>query len=166
MRQAVVVSTARTPIGRAFKGSRNRTKSPTLMGHAIRHAVLRSGVAPDEIEDVIVGTVLATGTAGMNIACNAGLAGGLPVTTGAQSIDRQCASGLMGVAIGAKQIMVDGMNMVVAGGQENVSAVQAQYFKWASSEADPAVVAHSVHAYMPLSPDSGIRSAQVCNFPR
>ena len=150
MREAVIVSTARTPIGRAFKGSLNRTKSPTLMGHAIHHAVVRSGVAPDEIEDVIVGTVLAAGTAGMNIARNAGLAGGLPVSAGAQSIDRQCASGLMAVAIGAEQIMVDGMNIVVAGGQENVSAVQADYFKWASAEVDPAVVAHSVHAYMPM----------------
>ncbi len=108
MREAVIVSTARTPIGRAFRGALNNIKSPTLMGHAIRHAVLRAGVDGAEIEDVIVGTVLTAGTAGMNLARNAAIAAGIPVTAGAQTIDRQCASGLTAIAAAAKQIVVDG----------------------------------------------------------
>jgi len=150
MREAVIVSTARSPIGRAFKGSLNNTKSPTLMGHAIRHAVERAGVEGAEIEDCIVGTVLAAGTAGMNVARNASFAGGLPETVSAQTVDRQCASGLMAIGMAAKQIIVDGMDVTVAGGQENISAVQAPYFEWVENELDPNVVAVSEHAYMPM----------------
>lgn len=150
MTQAVIVSTARTPIGRAYKGAFNATKSPTLLGHAIEHAVARSGIAADEIEDVVIGTVLAGGTAGMNLARNGVFAAGLGVGVSGQTLDRQCASGLMAIATAAKQIIVDGMNIVVAGGQENISAVQKQYFDWASSEADPAVKAKVPNAYMPM----------------
>ena len=150
MNQAVIVSVARTPIGRAYKGAFNAIKSPTLLGHAIEHAVARSGVEPGEIDDVVVGTVLAAGTAGMNLARNAALAAGLGNSVSAQTMDRQCASGLMAVATAAKQIMVDGMRVVVAGGQENISAVQKGYFDWASAEADPAVKDKVPHAYMPM----------------
>jgi len=150
MKDAVIVSTARTPIGRAFRGSLNNTKSPTLMGHAIRHAVQRSGVAAEEIDDVIVGTVLTAGTGGMNVARYAALAAGLPVTVGAQTIDRQCSSGLMAIATAAKQIMVDGMAVVVAGGQDNISAVQNRYMEWWHQERDPNVMVHAEHAYMPM----------------
>lgn len=150
MKQAVIVSVARTPIGRAYKGAFNAVKSPTLLGHAIEHAVNRSGVEPGEVEDVVVGTVLAAGTAGMNLARNAALAAGLGAGVSAQTMDRQCASGLMAVATAAKQIIVDGMRVVVAGGQENISAVQKDYFNWAASEADPAVKAKVPHAYMPM----------------
>jgi acetyl-CoA C-acetyltransferase len=150
MSQAVIVSVARTPIGRAYKGAFNATKSPSLLGHAIEHAVARSGVEPGEIDDVVVGTVLAAGTAGMNLARNAALAAGLGAGVSGQTMDRQCASGLMAVATAAKQIIVDGMRVVVAGGHENISAVQKAYFDWASAEADPAVKAKAPHAYMPM----------------
>jgi acetyl-CoA C-acetyltransferase len=123
MREAVIVSTARTGIGRAFRGAFNNTKSPTLIGHAIRHAVDRARVGGDEVDDVVIGTVLSAGTAGMNIARNGSLAAGLPASVSAQTVDRQCSSGLMAVAIAAKQIIVDGMRVVVGGGQENISAV-------------------------------------------
>ena len=150
MREAVIVSTARTPIGRAYKGAFNDTKSPTLLAHALTHAVQRARVAPDEIEDVVIGTVLAAGTAGMNLARNASLAAGLPLTVAAQTMDRQCASGLMAVATAAKQVMVDGMDVVVAGGHENISAVQTLYMDWVAREKDPAVIAKAEHAYMPM----------------
>lgn len=150
MSQAVIVSVARTPIGRAYKGAFNAIKSPTLLGHAVKHAVCRAKVDPAEIEDVVVGTVLAAGTAGMNLARNAALAAGLGVSASGQTMDRQCASGLMAVATAAKQIIVDGMRVVVAGGHENISAVQKDYFDWAASAADPAVRTKVPHAYMPM----------------
>lgn len=150
MKEAVIVSTARTPIGRAFRGSFNNIKSPTLMGHALKHAVQRAGIDGAEIEDVIIGTVLSAGTAGMNIARNASLAAGIPNTAGGQTIDRQCSSGLMAIGMAAKQIIVDGMEVVAAGGQDNISAVQAQYFEWASRDKDPNVEKFAPHAYMPM----------------
>ncbi len=150
MKEAVIVSTARTPIGRAFRGSLNNIKSPTLMGHAISHAVQRAGIDGAEVDDVVIGTVLTAGTAGMNIARHASLVGGLPVTVAGQTIERQCASGLMAIATAAKQIMVDGMGVVVAGGQENISAVQNPYFKWAHDNKDPNAVAAAAHIYQPM----------------
>ncbi|MFW5330188.1 acetyl-CoA C-acyltransferase [Hydrogenophaga sp. ZJX-1] len=150
MREAVIVSTARTPIGRAYKGAFNHTKSPTLMAHALRHAVDRAGIDAAEIEDVVIGSVLTAGTAGMNIARNALIAAGLPLTVAGQTMDRQCASGLMAIATAAKQVMVDGMDVVAAGGQDNISAVQNAYMKWVATEADPAVIAKAEHAYMPM----------------
>ena len=150
MREAVIVSTARTPIGRAFKGALNNIKSPTLLGHVIQHAVERSRVDPAEIQDVVIGSVLSAGTAGMNLARNAAIAAGLPLQVSGQTMDRQCASGLMAIATAAKQVMVDGMDVVVAGGQENITAVQNAYMKWAATEADPTVIAHAANAYMPM----------------
>jgi acetyl-CoA C-acetyltransferase len=150
MREAVIVSTARTPIGRAYRGAFNNIKSPTLLGHAITHAVARSGVDPAEIQDVVIGSVLDAGTAGMNIARNAAIAAGLPYRVAAQTMDRQCASGLMAVATAAKQVMVDGMDVVVAGGQENVSAVQTPYMDWVAREMDDNVLTRAPHAYMPM----------------
>jgi len=150
MKDAVIVSTARTPIGVAFKGSLNNIKSPTMTAHAIHHAVERAGVSGQEIDDVIIGAVLTAGTAGMNVARLSALAAGLPVTVSGQTIDRQCSSGLMAIATAAKQIMVDGMDIVVAGGQDNISAVQNQYFPWVIDTADDNVVTHAEHAYMPM----------------
>lgn len=150
MRDAVIVSTARTGIGKAYRGSLNSTKSPTLTGHVLKHAIDRAGIDAAEIEDVVLGTVLAAGTAGMNLARNAVLAAGAPVEVSGQTLDRQCASGLMAIATAAKQVMVDGMDVVGAGGHENISAVQDQYFGWAASEADPNVIAKVPHAYMPM----------------
>jgi acetyl-CoA C-acetyltransferase/acetyl-CoA acyltransferase len=148
MREAVIASTARTGIGRAFKGALNHTKSPTLLGHVLKHAVQRANLDPARVEDVVAGTVLASGTAAMNLARNAVFAAGFPVTVSGQTLDRQCASGLMAVATAAKQVILDGMDVVLAGGHDNISAVQNDYFNWAMREKDPAVTEHVPHAYM------------------
>lgn len=150
MREAVIVSTARTGIGKAYRGAFNATKSPTLIAHALKHAIDRSGIEAGEIEDFVLGSVLTAGTAGMNLARNATLAAGAPVTVGGQTVDRQCASGLVAIATAAKQVMIDGMDVVAAGGQENISAVQDRYMAWVAQEADPNVVARVAHAYMPM----------------
>ena len=154
MRDAVIVSTARTGIGRAFRGSLNATRSPSLAGHALAHAVARAGVDPAEVEDVILGTVLAAGTAGSNIARHAAFAAGIAVTAGAMTVDRQCASGLMAIATAARQVILDGQDVVAAGGQENISAVQEAYFRWTAepklTRPSPTVLPH---AYMPMLQD-------------
>jgi acetyl-CoA C-acetyltransferase/acetyl-CoA acyltransferase len=120
------------------------------MAHALHYAIKRAGVEPGEIEDAVIGTVLSAGTAGMNVARNAVLAAGCPASVPAQTIDRQCASGLMAIATAAKQIVVDGMRIVAAGGQENISAVQTPYMEWVQREKDPAVIALAPAAYMPM----------------
>ena len=150
MKDAVIVSTARTAIGRAFRGSLNNIKSPTLMAHAIRHALERSRLEPGEVDDVIVGTALPAGTAGMNLGRLAALGAGLGNGVAGQSIDRQCASGLMAIATAAKQVMVDGMQVVIAGGQENISALNERYLSWVAAEKDPGVLRFAEHAYMPM----------------
>lgn len=150
MKDAVIVSTARTGIARAFRGAFNDTKSPTMMGHAISHAVSRAGISGADVDDAVIGTVLAAGTAGLNIARNAVLAAGLPVTVPAQTIDRQCASGLMAVATAAKQIIVDGMAITIAGGQDNITAVQGAYFDGVIATKDANVEAQVPTAYMPM----------------
>jgi acetyl-CoA C-acetyltransferase len=150
MTDAVIVSTARTPIGKAFRGAFNDTKSPTLMGHAIHHAVQRAGIEMDRIEDAVIGTVLGAGTSGWNVARQAVFAAGLPVTVSAQTIDRQCASGLMAIATAAKQVIVDGMEVVIAGGQENISAVQNRYYEWANAQQDSNVIRAQPNSYMPM----------------
>ncbi len=150
MREAVIVSTARTGIGKAFRGSLNNVKSPSLLGHAIRHAVERAGVDAAEIEDAAMGTALTGGTSGSNVARHAVLAAGLPASVSAQTINRQCASGLMAIATAAKQIMVDGQDVVLAGGQENITAVQNRYFEWSRSVKDEASTRNEPHAYMPM----------------
>jgi acetyl-CoA acetyltransferase family protein len=150
MREAVIVSTARTGIGRAYRGSLNHIKSPSLLGHVIGHAVQRAGIDGAEVDDVVIGTVLTSGTAGMNLARNAALAAGLPVTAPGQTMDRQCASGLMAIATAAKQVMVDGMQVVVAGGHENITAEQKNYFEGVMAAKDAALEARVPHAYMPM----------------
>jgi acetyl-CoA C-acetyltransferase len=150
MTDAVIVSTARTPIGRAFRGSLNHVKSPSLMAHAIRHALERSGLEAAQIDDVVVGTALPGGTAGMNLGRLSSLAAGLGIEVAGQTVDRQCASGLMAIAIAAKQITVDGMQAVIAGGQENISALNERFLEWAASEKDPGVLQFAEHAYMPM----------------
>ncbi len=150
MKEAVIVSTARTPIGRAFRGAFNNIKSPTMTAHAIKHAVERSGVDGGEIDDVIIGSVLNAGSAGSNVARLAALAAGLPYSASGQTIDRQCSSGLMAIATAAKQVIVDGMDVVVAGGQENISEIQAKYFEWVSQCVDKNVTDKAPNAYMPM----------------
>jgi acetyl-CoA C-acetyltransferase len=150
LKDAVIVSTARTAIGRAFRGSLNNIKSPTLMAHAIRNALERSRLEPGEVDDVIVGTALPAGTAGMNLGRLAALGAGLGNSVAGQSMDRQCASGLMAIATAAKQVMVDGMQVVIAGGQENISALNERYLSWVAAEKDPGVLRFAEQAYMPM----------------
>ena len=121
-----------------------------MSGHAIAHAVARAGLEGTVVEDAVFGTVLAAGTAGMNLARNAVLAAGLPVTVPAQTIDRQCSSGLMAIAIAAGLIRSEGWHIVVAGGHDNISAVQGSYFEAAMAAQAPAVIARAPHAYKPM----------------
>ncbi|WP_374763669.1 acetyl-CoA C-acyltransferase [Yunchengibacter salinarum] len=124
MREAVIVSTARTPIGKAYKGAFNATQSPTLAGHAIKNAVARAGLEGQEVEDVILGCALPQGTSSPNIGRLAALKAGLPVSVAGMTMDRQCASGLMAIATAAKQVVHDGMEIAVGGGLESISLVQ------------------------------------------
>jgi acetyl-CoA C-acetyltransferase len=126
MRSAVIVSTARTPIGRAYRGAFNDTQSQTLGGHVIAAAVQRAGVAPAEIDDVVIGAALQQGAQGFNLARQCALAAGLPDSVAGMTVDRQCSSGLMGIATAAKQIIDDDMQIVVGGGLESISLVQTQ----------------------------------------
>ncbi|WP_395517583.1 acetyl-CoA C-acyltransferase [Pseudorhizobium flavum] len=149
MREAVIVSTARTPIGKAYRGAFNATTAPRLIGHAIEHAVKRAGVDPAEIEDVVVGAALQQGTTHMNIARTGLLRAGLPVTVPGQSVDRQCASGLMAIAIAAKQIISDGMQITIGGGVEQISLVQNAQMNIANWR-DPWIDANLPQTYMSM----------------
>jgi len=130
MREAVIVSTARTPIGRAYKGAFNNLESPTLAGYPIAEAVRRAGVDPAEVEDCIMGASIQQGTQTFNIGRLAALAGGLPDSCAGMSMDRQCSSGLMTIATAAKQIIHDDMTVVVAGGVENITLVQNEHMNF------------------------------------
>ena len=124
MREAVIVSTARTPIGKAYRGAFNDTQGQELGGHAIRHAVARAGVDPAEIDDVVIGAALQQGSTGGNVARQCAVRAGLPNTVAAMSLDRQCSSGMMAIATAARQIVHDGMTVAVGGGLESISLVQ------------------------------------------
>lgn len=124
MREAVIVSTARTPIGKAYRGAFNDTTTPTMVAPVIKEAIKRANVEPSEIDDVIMGAALQEGSQGYNVARQCGMAAGLPVSVSGQTIDRQCSSGLMSISIAAKQIITDGMQSVLAGGLESISLVQ------------------------------------------
>ncbi|HEX7822014.1 MAG TPA: acetyl-CoA C-acyltransferase [Sphingobium sp.] len=145
-REALIVSTARTPIGRAYRGAFNATPSPTLAAHAIRAAVERAGLDGREIDDCILGCALPQGVQ-YTVGRTAALTAGLPVTVAGMTIDRQCASGLMAIATAAKQVVVDHMDMVVAGGVESISLVQTPQLRF---EPDPALLALHADAYMPM----------------
>ena len=150
MNEAVIVSTARTPIGKAFRGAFNNTKAPTLGGHVIREAVRRAGLDGAEVEDVVMGCAMQAGTAAWNIGRMSGLAAGLPASVSGTSVDRQCSSGMMAIANAAKQVVVDKMPVVVAGGLESISLVQNQAFEWVGKTKDENVIRRSQHAYMPM----------------
>ncbi|MBI1393193.1 MAG: acetyl-CoA C-acyltransferase [Alphaproteobacteria bacterium] len=124
MREAVIVSTARTPIGKAYRGAFNNTTAPALGAHAIRHAAARAGVDPGEVEDVVMGAALQQGTAFQNVARQSALRAGFPIGVSGMSVDRQCASGMMGIAIAAKQVIADGMQVAVGGGLDSISTNQ------------------------------------------
>ena len=145
-RDAVIVSTARTPIGRAYRGAFNATPSPTLAAHAIRAAVERAGIAPDEIEDCVIGAALQQGVQ-TTIGRTAALRAGLGVGVAGVSIDRQCASGLVAIATAAKQVIVDRMDVCVAGGVESISLVQTPEMRLGS---DPELLSMHNAVYMPM----------------
>jgi acetyl-CoA C-acetyltransferase len=146
-RDAVIVSTARTPIGRAYKGGFNATSGATLGSFSFAAAVERAAIDPGEIDDVVWGAVLTQGTQAGNIGRQVALRAGAPVTVGAQTIDRQCSSGLMAIATAAKQIIVDNMDVVVGGGQDSISMVQTPEMRVAP---DHALIAMHKDVYMPM----------------
>lgn len=147
MRDAVIVSTARTPIGKAYRGAFNATTPQALAAHAIENAVARAGVDPAEISDCIFGSALQQGHSGGNIARQAAMRAGLPVSVGGMSLDRQCASGMMAIATAAKQIISDGMDVAIGGGVESISMVQTQEMRVA---ADPWLMANRPAIYMSM----------------
>ena len=124
MREAVIVSTARTPIGKAYRGAFNNTQGQELIGHALAQAVKRAGINPAEVEDIVVGCALQQGSTGGNVARQGLLRAGFPVTVPGMSIDRQCSSGLMAIATAAKQIVSDGMQVTIGARVESISLVQ------------------------------------------
>ena len=149
MRRAVIVSTARTPIGRAYRGAFNDTQPQALAGHAIAEAVRRARVDPSEIDDVIIGAAIQQGAQGFNVARQAALRAGLPDSVPAMSIDRQCSSGMMAIATAAKEIIHDGMQIAVGGGVESVSLVQNDKMVRTRGD-DPELVARIPALYMTM----------------
>ncbi|HLT92154.1 MAG TPA: acetyl-CoA C-acyltransferase [Woeseiaceae bacterium] len=149
MKEAVIVSTARTPIGKAYRGAFNNLEAPTLAAHAIRAAVERAGVEPAEVDDVIMGCAMQQGTSGRNVARQALLAAGLPVSVAGMTVDRQCSSGMMAIAIAAKQILDDNMSVAVGGGLESISLVQNEHFNRHRAD-DPNVLAAAPAIYMSM----------------
>jgi acetyl-CoA C-acetyltransferase len=149
MREAVIVSVARTPIGKAYRGAFNDTQGQALAGHAIAQAVARARVEPAEVEDVILGCALQQGSTGGNVARQALLRAGLPASVPGMSIDRQCSSGLMAIATAAKQVVHDGMEVAVAGGVESISLVQNEHMN-GFRRTDPYLVEHIPAIYMTM----------------
>lgn len=149
MREALIVSTARTPIGKAYRGAYNNTNAPTLAALAIEAAVARSGASKDQIDDVIMGAALQQGTTGGNIGRLSAMAAGLPTTVSGMSIDRQCSSGMMAIATAAKQIVCDGMEITIGGGIESISLVQNEKMN-VNRMVDKALVAKQPNIYMPM----------------
>ncbi|MEG3173317.1 acetyl-CoA C-acyltransferase [Sphingomonas sp. ZB1N12] len=147
MRSAVIVSTARTPIGRAYRGGFNNTPAPTLASHSIKAAVERAGIDGTEVDDVVFGCALQQGHQAGNIARTSLLRAGLPVTVSGMSVDRQCASGLMAIATAAKQIITDNMDITIGGGVESISLVQTPQMRVAP---DPQLIAMHKDVYMPM----------------
>jgi acetyl-CoA C-acetyltransferase len=147
MRSAVIVSTARTPIGRAYRGAFNNTPSPTLSAFSIRAAVERAGIDAAEVDDVCWGSALQQGSQAGNTARTALLRAGLPVSVPGMTIDRQCSSGLMAIATAAKQIIVDNMDITIGGGVESISLVQTPEMRVAP---DPALLKMHATIYMPM----------------
>ena len=149
MREAVIVSTARTPIGRAYRGAFNDTQGQALAGHVVAEAVRRAGIDPAEIEDVVLGAALQQGSTGFNVARQAAIRAGLPASVAGMTIDRQCSSGLMAIATAAKEIVHDGMTIAVGGGLESISLVQNDKRNQFRAQ-DPWLVEHQPDLYMAM----------------
>ena len=149
MKEAVIVSVARTPIGKAYRGAFNNLEAPSLSSWAIKAAVERAGIDPAEIDDCVWGAALQQGSQGFNLGRQVALAAGLPVTVSGMSMDRQCSSGLMSIATAAKQIIVDGSSVALAGGCESISLVQNEHMN-IHRMVDPMVIAHAPAIHMPM----------------
>lgn len=149
MREAVIVSTARTPIGKAYRGAFNNTEAPTLGGHAVKHAVERAGVEGAEVDDVIMGCALAQGSQGGNIARQIALMSGLPVSAAGMTVDRQCSSGMMAIALAAKTVISDGVDIMVGGGLESISLVQNEHMNQYRNK-DPRLLEIHPNIHMPM----------------
>jgi acetyl-CoA C-acetyltransferase len=149
MREAVIVSTARTPIGKAYRGAFNDTQAQALAGHVVAEAVRRASVDPAEVEDVVLGAALQQGSSGFNVARQAAVRAGLPVSVAGMTIDRQCASGLMAIATAAKEIVHDGLAIAVGGGIESISLVQNDKRNDYRTQ-DPWLVEHRPDLYMTM----------------
>src|SRR5271155_2525702 len=149
MREAVIVSTARTPIGKAYRGAFNDTQAQTLGGHVIATALKRASVEGGEVDDVIMGAALQQGSQGTNVPRQAALRAGLPTSVAGMSVDRQCASGLMAIAIAAKEIIDDGMSVTIGGGLESISLVQNDKMNRYRAQ-DPWLVEHRDDVYMTM----------------
>ena len=149
MTEAVIVSTARTPIGRAYKGALNNTEGATMIGHAISNALSRAKVEGAEVEDVVIGCAMQQGTTGGNIARKALLRAGLPITASGTTIDRQCASGLQAIAVAARSVIFDGVEIAVGGGGESISLVQNDHINKFHA-VDPELVAMKADAYIAM----------------
>ncbi|TMM46489.1 acetyl-CoA C-acyltransferase [Colwellia ponticola] len=149
MREAVIVSTARTPMGKAFRGAFNDTEAPALSGHAVEQAVKRAGIEGAEVDDVIIGCAAQQGTQGYNLGRLTATAAGLPNSVPGMTLDRQCSSGLMSIAFAAQNIMLGSMNTVVAGGVESISMVQNKH-KNTYRNISKKVLSKSQHAYMQM----------------
>jgi acetyl-CoA C-acetyltransferase len=149
MREAVIVSTARTPIGKAYRGAFNETQAQELAGHVVGEAVKRAGIDPSEVEDVVLGAALQQGSQGYNIARQAAIRAGLPVSVPGMTIDRQCSSGLMAIATAAKEIVHDGLTIAVGGGVESISLVQNDKRNEYRAR-DPWLVEHRPDLYMTM----------------
>ncbi len=149
MREALIVSTARTPIGKAYRGAFNDTQAQALGAHAISHAVQRAKIDPAEIEDVVIGAAMQQGSTFQNVARQAAIRAGLPTVVSGMSVDRQCASGMMAIAIAAKQIISDGMTVTVGGGLESISLVQNEHMN-IHKAFDPWINQHRPDLYMSM----------------
>jgi acetyl-CoA C-acetyltransferase len=149
MREAVIVSTARTPIGKAYRGAFNNTQAQELGGHAIKNAVSRSGIDPTEIDDVVMGAAMQQGSTFQNTARQCLIRAGLPASVAGQTMDRQCASGMMAIATAAKQIISDGMQITVGGGLESISLVQNEHMNLHRAF-DPWINEHMPSLYMSM----------------
>lgn len=149
MIDAVIVSTARTPVGKAYRGALNSTEGATLLGHVIAEAIARANVAPDNVEDVVIGAALQEGSTGGNIARKALLRAELPATVAGTTIDRKCASGLQAIALAARSVIFDGVDIAVGGGGESISLVQNDKMNTFHAQ-DPALLKIKGEVYMPM----------------
>src|SRR5437899_8414827 len=149
MAEAVIVATARTGIGKAYRGALNNSHGATVAGFVIKEAVRRAGVGPAEVEDVILGCAMPEGATGQNIARQAALRAGLPVTTSGTTVNRFCSSGMQAIAMAAQRVIVDRVPIMVAGGLESVSLVQNEHFNNFRIH-EPWIDEHKPEVYMPM----------------